>query len=68
MREEDRAMTDEEQFAEDAAARARAERFGTMPVRVRPSDYVESVDTRHADRDISASLELETERLLRNAG
>ena len=61
-------MTEEQQLAEAAIARARAERFGTMPPRIRPLDYVESVDTRHADRDISASLELETERMLRNAG
>jgi hypothetical protein len=53
-------MTEEEQLTEAAVARARTERFGTMPPRVRPDDYVESVDTRHADRDISASLELET--------
>jgi hypothetical protein len=59
-------MTKEEQPTE--AARARAARFGTMPPRVRPDDWVESVDTRHADRDIAASLELETERMLRTAG
>jgi hypothetical protein len=61
-------MTEEEQLTEAAAARARNERFGALPPRVRPDDYVESVDTRHTDRDISASLELETERMLRNAG
>jgi hypothetical protein len=61
-------MTEEEQLTEAAVARARAARFGTMPPRIRPDDYVESVDTRHSDRDISASLELETERMLRTAG